>query len=272
MIEPTTSPRVDPAAPRAGLRRAWEVFRALTVADLRVTHDLRPIGILKWMLEPVSYMFVYFFLIATVIDEEQFAYPLYLLCALIPWRFFMGTFVAAMDLLPRYSFVITNTSTPTFALPMVTIASEAANMVIALLLFVPAVAYYGIDVWPAVVWLPVLLTVLVLLTTGPAYFSAVVGLYFPDYRGVVQNLVRATFFVSSALLPLEKIRELPREAQLVIRFNPLTGLFDAFRSVFRSGRSPEPIDLLIPVSAGVVLLLFGVGLYAWRMHEFAKEV
>ena len=272
MIERTESPRAAPVAPRAGLARAWEVFRALTVADLRVTHDLRPIGILKWMLEPISYMFVYFFLIATVIDRDEFAYPLYLLCALVPWRFFMGTFVGAMDLLPRYSFVITNTMTPTFALPLVTIATEAANMVIALLLFVPAIAYYGIDVWPAVLWLPVLLAVLVLLTTGPAYFSAVMGLYFPDYRGVVQNLVRAMFFVSSALLPLEEIRELPREAQLVVRFNPLTGLFDSFRSVFRSGRAPEAIDLLIPFAAGAVLLAFGVGLYLWRMHEFAKEV
>jgi len=259
------------------LARGWEVFRALTVADLRTTKDFTITGVLKWMLEPISYMFVYFVLVATFLKRptaEQ-AFPLFLLCALVPWRFFTGAFVGSMYLLPRFSFVISNTATPTLALPLVAVATEAVNMLIALLLFVPMVAYYGIDVWPAVLWLPVLLGILIVLAIGPAYLGTVFGLYFPDYRGVVQNLVRAGFFISSALITLDFLRRQAPEAhelRLLIRANPFTGVFDSFRSVFLTGTRPLPLDLAIPAGAGLLLLVIGLVVYRRRQREFPKEV
>jgi ABC-type polysaccharide/polyol phosphate export permease len=127
-------------------------------------------------------------------------------------------------------------------------------------------------VWPSILWLPVVLAILVVVTTGPTYLAAVFGLYFPDFRGVAQNLIRAGFFVSTALVPISRIpgEQLP----LLIKANPMSGVFDSFRVAFGLVKrtSPEPFDLLYPLAVGGLLLVAGLALYLWREQHFPKEV
>lgn len=263
-------------------RRRWSVFRGLVVAELQDSRDLTALGMLKWLLEPLSYMFVYFVLVASILGKNRgYAFPLFLLSALVPWRYFTGVMQSSMGLVGRFSSVIVNVGVPKGVLPLVVMATEAANMLVALLLFAPMLAIYGVDVWPEVLWLPVIVANLVLLTAGPAYLMTMFGLYFPDFRGVALNLVRAGFFLSTALIPLSKVPgdALPR----LIRANPFSGIFDSFRAVFGVfltnrepgelvGHAPRPYDLIYPAVVGVVLLVAGVAVYRWRESRIAKEV
>jgi ABC-type polysaccharide/polyol phosphate export permease len=251
-----------------------EVFRALFAAELRSSRDFTLTGVLKWMVEPLSFMFIYFVLVASVLTgaRPNPAYPLFLLCALVPWRFFTGAVNGSMSLLTRFSSVLTGVPTPKPVLPLVRVATEAANMLVALVLFVPMVFIYDVQVWPSILWLPVVLAILVVVTTGPTYLAAVFGLYFPDFRGVAQNLIRAGFFVSTALVPISQIPG--NELKLLIKANPMSGVFDSFRVAFGLVKrtSPEPFDLLYPLAVGGLLLVVGLALYLWRDRHFPKEV
>jgi ABC-type polysaccharide/polyol phosphate export permease len=251
-------------------QRAREVLSALTVAELRASHEFSIAGVLRWILEPVSYMFVYFVLVAAILNRPEFAFPLFLLCALVPFRFFTGALNGSMSLVQRYSSVVANTSLPPFVLPLVLIVVEGMDMLVALLLFVPMVIYYGTDVWPSILWLPVGLLTLVLLTAGPILLGTLFGLYYPDLRGVAQNLVRATFFVSTGLVAISRVpgRELPR----FFRANPLSGVFDTFRAVFLHGNTPDVVDLVYPPLVGLLLLLIAIPLYRARARHLPKEV
>lgn len=252
------------------MRRAWDVFSALVGAELRQSREFSFTGVLKWIIEPLSYMAVYFVLVATLFNRPQEAYPLFLLSALVPFRYFTGVVTECLLLVRRYANVLTNLSIPTPVLPIVVMASEGLTLLIALGLFVPFLIAYGINPGSALLWVPVLLFQLAMVTVGLAYLSSVVGLYFPSMRGPIQNLIRASFFVSSGLISVSAIPgdTLPD----LIRANPLTGIFDSFRAVFLHSTSPDAWDLLYPVLAGVIFLLVGGGVYRWRRWEFPKEV
>jgi lipopolysaccharide transport system permease protein/teichoic acid transport system permease protein len=270
------------ARPATGrFRRGWNVFRALVVAEFQDSRDLTVIGSIKWLLEPLSYMFVYFVLVASILGRSRgYAFPLFLLSALVPWRFFTGVMQGSMGLVNRFSSVIVNVGVPLAVLPPVVMATELTNMLIALVLFAPMVLIYSVDAWPSVLWLPVIVADLVLLTAGPAYLMTVFGLYFPDFRGVAQNLIRAGFFLSTALIPLSRVPGdlLPK----LIKANPFSGIFDSFRAVFGVanvnregelvGHAPKPVDLLYPALVGVVLLVAGMLLYRARSSRIPKEV
>ena len=282
-----SAPRVD--RPSGGrVSRSWDVFRGLVVAEFQDSRDLTLFGVLKWVLEPLSYMLVYFVLVASILGKDRgYAFPLFLLSALVPWRYFTGVMQDSMGLVNRFSSVIVNVGVPKAVLPLVVMTTELTNMLVALLLFVPMVLIYHVDMWPSVLWVPVIVANLVLLTVGPAYLLTVFGLYFADFRGVVQNLIRAGFFLSTALIPLNKIPgdTLPR----LIKANPFSGIFDSFRAVFGVynvrapagcdtcppqlvGHAPKPVDLIYPAVVGVVLLLFGLAVYRWRANRIPKEV
>jgi ABC-type polysaccharide/polyol phosphate export permease len=244
------------------------------MAELRSAKDLTVLGMLKWMVEPVVFMLVYLILLAAVLGRPSFAYPLFLMCALVPFRFFTGSVSGSMVLLNRFSSALTGVPTPRRVLPLVLLATEAVNLVVSLVVFVPLVMIYDVDVWPSILWLPVVLSILVVLTAGPTYLATVFGLYFPDFRGVAQSLIRAGFFLSTALVP---IGEFPREAdqlRLLVQANPLSSVFDSLRVVFGmvERTSPAPINLIYPFLVGVLLLAVGLAVYRWRERQFPKEV
>ena len=158
---------------------------------------------------------------------------------------------------------------PAGILPVVILGTELANLLMGLALFVPFVIGYHVGVWPAVLWLPVLILNLVWLSAGPAYFLTVIGLYFPDFRGVISNFVRGAFFLSTGLISAKVVpgNTLPKLFEL----NPFSGIFDSFRAVLMFGRAPSTFQVLYPFLFGLGMLAVGVPIYrAWQRH-FPKE-
>ena len=243
---------------------------ALTAAELRATRDFSVAGFAKWIVEPISYMTIYFIVVAAILNNARFAYPLVLVCALGPWRYFTGVVHESMYLTNRYAETIKNRAFPTEVLPLMLMAAEATTFLVALVVFAPLMAHYDIAPTRALVFLPVVIVVLFLVTSGAAYAAAIFGLYFPDFRGAAQNLVRAGFFVSSGLVPIEEVpgQELP----LLLQANPLTGIFDSFRAILLEGHAPRWTDIAYPTAVGAAMLVVGLALYRWRRFELPKEV
>ena len=250
--------------------RDRDVLAALTLADLQERRGLTVSGLLKWALEPLSYMAVYVAVFQLALGRDRFAYPLFLMCALVPWRYFTGVTTSATQIVRSHTAPLLNIGIRGNTLPLVVMATEGASFLIALALFPPMMAYYGVGFSPALLWLPVIIAILVVLMTGPAYVLAVFGLYFPDYRGVVQNLVRIGFFASTGLFTVDEVAN--GGVETVIRANPFSGVFESFRAVILEGQAPAAKDLLYPLAVGVLLLPAGLGLYRWRRARFAKEL
>ncbi|MFN2390145.1 MAG: ABC transporter permease [Actinomycetota bacterium] len=250
--------------------RPLELLRVLAVAEMRQSRDLTLLGMLKWVLEPLSYMAVYFVLVAAIFDRGREAYPLFLLAALVPFRYFTGVTTGAMGVVKSYGSVITNAAMPMWVLPLVLMVSELATLLLSLFVFVPFMIWYGVVPWPSVLWLPLLLVELMLLCSGPVYAATVFGLYVPHLRGASQNLIRTTFFVSTGLVAAAEVPG--NELAQLVRLNPLSSLFESFRAVFLHGSSPALRDLLYLGASGLLMLALGAAVFVWRQHEFPKEV
>jgi lipopolysaccharide transport system permease protein len=249
-------------------QRRGDVLLALAWARLREQRDFTVAGFAKWILDPLSFTFVYFLLFGVVLARPQFAYLLFLFCALVPWRFFTGVLGGSMGLVHSYAAPLTNRSFPRDVLPLVLVVTEGANFLVALTLFIPLMAYYSIIPTAALLWLPVVIAVLMFLSTGPAYLLTLFGLYLPDLRGAVQNLIRLGFFASTALVGT---KDLPERFDVLLRANPVSGIFESFRAIIVYGQAPNPADLAYPLAVGLVLNVVGVALYRQRQHAFVKE-
>ena len=243
---------------------------ALVRADLRDSRDLTPVGVIKWLLEPLAAMVTYFMLIVVMLHRGGHAYPVFLMCALLPWRYLQGVITSGMNLLPNYANIITARAIPRMVLPMVLIITEGLNFVVALVLMAPLMRIYGVHPTLALLWLPAIVAVLVVLVSGFAYLAAVFGIYFPDYRSTVANLIRLGFLASTALIAQHQIKG--DQVARLIKLNPASSVFDSFRDVFLDGKAPTATHLLYPFLVGVALLLVGVLVYKWREADFAKEV
>jgi lipopolysaccharide transport system permease protein len=262
------SPETPPTR-EARVSRAWETLAALTIGGIREDRDFTPLGVLKWVIEPLLFAAVYFLLLVAVLGRTGNNRLLFLLCALLPYRYFSGVASGSLTLVGRHSSILTNRSFPRGVLPLVLMGTEGLTFGISLLFLGPFMVFYGIAPTPALLWLPAILLVLAVLTSGVAYLGTVLGLYFPDLRGLIQNLIRVGFFMSTGLVrgrvPGETLPGL-------LRANPLSGIFDAMRAIVINGRAPAARDLLYPLAVGLVVLGFGIAVFRARESQFAKEV
>ena len=81
--------------------------------------------------------------------------------------------------------------------------------------------------------------------------------------------MRTLFFVAPGLVALDQV---PEGAQTWLKLNPLTGIFESYRSVLLYGQSPAPWELLYPALFAAVLLALVMPLYRREQRQFAKLV
>jgi ABC-type polysaccharide/polyol phosphate export permease len=77
------------------------------------------------------------------------------------------------------------------------------------------------------------------------------------------------FFLSPGLVPLS---ETSPHIRSLLRLNPLTGLFEAYRGIFLNGQGPAAWELLYPLLIGGAMLVLFVPLYRVEQRQFAKVV
>ncbi len=251
----------------AGARRTAELLVALVEADMRGRYGRGPWRMIKWVVDPFTLVGVYLLLVSFVLDQPGHATGLSLACAVVPFQLVMMSCLNALDSLQTRRSIIANMSFPRTLIP----ASSALTALIAfaaslLLLFLMMVVY-GVAPTPAALWLPVVVAVNLVLAAGFAYPAALLAVWVPDLRALILSFIRTLFFLAPGLIALEDIEGTTRD---LLKLNPLTGLFEAYRDALLYGHAPDAWELLFPLAAAALLAAIFVPIYHREQRHRAK--
>lgn len=108
-------------------------------------------------------------------------------------------------------------------------------------------------------FLPLVLLPLVLMTLGVSWFLAAFGVYFRDISQVMPVVATALLFLSSAIIP---VSTLTPDLQILFHFNPLTFFIDQARAVALIGQVPDWRALTAACAGGLLVAWLG---HAWFM-------
>jgi ABC-type polysaccharide/polyol phosphate export permease len=154
-------------------------------------------------------------------------------------------------------------------IPVSSALTECASFLASFSIIAVMMAAYGIAPTSAFVWLPLVVLVNVFLAVAAAYAASLLGLWLRELKPFLLSFVRMLFFLSPGLVPLS---ETSSHIRSLLRLNPLTGLFEAYRAIFLTGRAPAAWELLYPALIGAVMLVVLVPLYRIEQRQFAKVV
>jgi len=257
------------AALLGSLHRSLDVLRALTESDIRFRYGRGPFRFGRWLLDPVALVGVYLFLVTFVLDQPGEAPGLSLACAVIPFQLVMLTIANAMTALELRRPILLNMAFKRMLLPISAALTETVAFSSSLLLIIAMMASYSVAPTWNVFWFPLVLLVNLLLAIATAYAAVLLGVWLRELRAFVTSFVRALFFLAPGLVPLAATSE---DVQDLLRLNPLTGLFEAYRDVFMDGTRPALWELAFPFIAALILLAIFVPLYRSEQRQFAKVV
>ncbi len=251
------------------LIRSAEVLWVLAESDLRFRYGRGPARFIRWLFEPVALVGVYLILVTLVLDRSGTAPGLSLACAVVPFQLVMLTIGNAMTTLDSRRPILLNMRINRMLMPTSSALTESSGFGASLLLILTMMAIYGVAPTWNIVWFPLVLLINLLLAAAAAYPAVLFGIWLRELRTFVLSFVRILFFLGPGLVPLSETS--PR-VQDLLRLNPMTGLFEAYRDVFLDGQTPAAWELLVPLGAAAILLVAFVPIYFIEQRQFAKVI
>lgn len=251
------------------LARVRDQLLALTSSDLRARYGRGGWRLFKWLIDPFALVGVYLLLVSFIFYRRPEAGGLSIACAIIPYQLITMAVANSLDAVRARRAIVANMRFSRTLLPVATVLTEGIGFSASLVLLILLMAIYGIAPTPSIFWLPVVLAETLVLGVAIAYPTTLIGVWAPDLRGLMLSLVRATFFLAPGLVALDAIAG---RTNTLMRFNPLTGLFEAMRHAVLYGTSPPAWTLLYPLAFAALLLAIFLPVYRREERHFAKVV
>jgi lipopolysaccharide transport system permease protein len=258
-----------PGTLAASIRRSIDVLVSLSEADLRSRYGRGRIRMVKWLLDPFAALGVYLLFVSIARVRPGAAPGLSIACAVVPFQLLMMAIMNALNIVDWRRSIVLNMRFDRSLLPLSSVLTESVAFAASLLLIALMMISYGVAPTADIAWLPVVLLVTVFAAVGVAYPASLLGLWFSDLRQFAASAVRTLFFAAPGFFALEHFGHL---TQRLLRINPLTGIFEGYRSVLLYGHRPAAWQLVIPAAYALALLVLFVPLYRREQAHFARVV
>ena len=256
---------------RAYLRELWarkELIRVLAGRELKSQYEMNVIGFAWWLAEPLTLTAVYT-MVVFILGASQPAYPLFVLCALLPFKWLSSGLVGSMGTVRSNGSLVTDVYFPRALLPLVEVVVGLAHFLIGLAIVPLFMIAYQVAPSINLLWVPVIMLVQFLFILAFAYPMSVLGLHYRNLQNLSGNILRLWFYLAPGIWSLSQINsETLRE---LVKLNPLSGLFLSYRAAILEGRAPG-WELAYTLGIGLVVLVLGFRFYIRREAQFGKLV
>jgi len=222
--------------------------------DLTVRYKRSIFGALWTLLHPLLLTAILMVVFSFVFRFDVGHYDVYLLSGLLPWTFFSQTMITAMAATSWNGQLMKRVRVPRSIFPLSTAISGLVNLAISYLPLFVIMAIRGVPFRPAMLFLPVSLTILAVFTFGLALAFSTVSVYFIDVREMFNAAVTALMYLTPIIYPLKIV---PAHLQKFIRANPMYYIIEIVRIPIHAGIVPSMSLLGIGVALALTSLLIG---------------
>jgi ABC-type polysaccharide/polyol phosphate export permease len=201
-------------------------------------------------------------------------YPLWLMCGLLPWMFFVRVTNGAMASITSNGSLIKKVYFPRITLPLSTVGSVGFTWLVEMGVLSLALLIFGSRLLP---WLPLLVVVMVLLAmfaVGLGMILSIVNVYFRDMQHLMGIVLQMWMYLTPIIYPVSLVEDAAAEhgswILTVYRLNPMERFVEVFRNFLYDNRWPDPTDFVF--CAGAALLVFSAGflVFARNEHKLAE--
>jgi lipopolysaccharide transport system permease protein len=245
-----------------------EIIKNLVITELKLKYKNTFFGFLWAMLEPLTFIFVFFFVFTKLFKPDIDNYVSFLLVGFISWNFFLyGT--NRMDCIVSKDRLVTKIYFPR---ELIVFSSSIVILIVSsiefLILLTVLVALH-LKITVNIIYLPLLILIQYLFILGIALAFNALYVKFRDLNHIWGVLMQAMFFMTPILYPNSLLMT---QAPYLLIFNPMSHFITNYRRVILYGQplSLDSIFLLIFLA----FLSLGIGLIIFnsKKNTFAEEV
>jgi lipopolysaccharide transport system permease protein len=231
---------------------------------LKVRYKQTAIGVAWAVFQPLLAMFIFtiFFGYFAKMPTDGVPYPIFVLVGLILWQFFSGALTDISNSLVNNKDIITKIYFPRIILPISATISKFVDFLIASVILVGLMIYYGYTPrLSGLLILPILIVITFVAALGLGLFLSSLNVKYRDVRYILPYFIQMMFFITPVVYPAS----LTGIWSWFLAMNPMTGVIKAARSALLGD---FPMNWLqLGISAGACMLALVIGIYYFKKTE-----
>lgn len=271
--EPLIKIRSRRAFDLMNLREFWqhrELLYFLVLRELKARYKQTILGILWVILQPLLMTLVFTIFLGKLVQVKTGAtpYPLFLYAGLLPWIFFSNAVSSGSYSILASSQMITKVYLPRLIIPAAAVSVRLSDFLIASLVLILLMLYYGVLPGWQILLLPVLTAQITVLSLALSALLSALNVKFRDTGTMMPVILQVWMFASPIVYPRSLV---PARWEWAYQINPLTGLIEGFRSAFL-GLPLNRQGLAVSAIITIVLLIISLLVFRRLEDDFADIV
>jgi lipopolysaccharide transport system permease protein len=248
------------------LKELWE-YRELVytfaMRDIKVRYKQTALGAAWAVIQPFMMMVVFtiFFGKLAKIPSEGIPYPLFSYAALLPWTLFSEGITRSTNSMITNANIMTKVYFPRLVMPISGILSPLIDFMIAFVILIAMMLYYGFVPTINIIWLPVFILLALMTSLGVGLWLSAFNFQYRDFQYTLPFLIQLWLFASPIVYPSTL---LPESYRWIYGLNPMAGVIEGFRWALLGTNPPSS---MIAFSFVIVMVILISGAYCFKRME-----
>lgn len=227
-------------------------------AGLRAEASRGYLGVLWWILEPVMYMTIFYFVFLHLFQRGDENFVIFLLTGLIVWKWFISTVSSSASSLMANVGLMNQVYVPKILFPLTTVAVNTFKFFVVFALYLVFLQFTETKVTWAWTFLPVVIVTQLFLIVAVSGFLAAIMPFFPDLRVILDNFLLMLFFLSGIFFDISR---LPESIQGYLWLNPMAVMINMYRQVLHNSVLPDLQQIVMVLLFSAVTMFFAALIY-----------
>lgn len=236
-----------------------ELLLVLTLREIKVRYKQTLLGAAWAILQPASLtiIFTIVFGIFLKVDSGSVPYPVFAYSALLPWTFFTSSVSFGALSVVNNGNLVTKVYFPREILPLASIGAALFDFIMAAIVFAVLIFFYHIQIGLNILYFPLFIFLILLLTTGISFILSTANVLFRDIKFVVPLLLQIWLFLTPIIY---SINQVPEKYRVFLMLNPLVPLIEGVRDVTIFNKSPNLLEMAVSFLFAFLIFILG---YLW---------
>lgn len=247
---------------RISIRQGWFVLWELTKRELKRKYSRSFLGILWSCVYPLLRMILVVLLFSTIFNKGIDKYPAYYFVGFLMFEFFATATQTSVTTLRDNRDLMIKSKLPRELFVLSRVLTAFVNFLLGCIPFALVLAWYRANVTLYYLWVPVVLVLLLIFTTGVAYAVSIWYVFRRDAMNIYSNILFILRFFVAIFYSIDWVSE---GVQTAIRHNPLYIFIYIGRQFLIYGQGVEITyikRIIIWVAA-----VFAIGLLIFKRYE-----
>jgi lipopolysaccharide transport system permease protein len=255
----------------AAVWRYRELLYFLVLRELVVRYKQAALGFGWAIMQPLFSVLIFtlVFGVFAKIPSDGIPYPVFALAATLPWMYFAEAMRRSGLSLINDSELVRKVYFPRLILPLAGIITPLADFLVAFVVLLIMMAWYGI--WPT--WHIILLVPFLMLAMGLALATGLwlgpINVRYRDIMHTLPFLVQVWMYASPIVYPVSMV---PEKWRALYSLNPMVGVIEGFRWALLGTKSPNLSSIAIGATIIILATVAGIIFFKNKERAFADVI